>query len=313
MRFAVFGAGGAGGRFGAQLALAGHDVTLIARGLHLAAIQANGLRVETPQGEMRVQPAKATDTPSRIGAVDAVILGVKTWQVADAARSMGSLIGPGTLVVPLQNGVEAAGQLAEILGPGPVLGGLCATFSWVAAPGVIRSIGATHFVRFGELDGRRSERVERLRQAFAEARIQAEVPPNIRTALWEKFLAVVPFGGLGAVTRAPAGVIRQVPQTRAMYETGMREILTVGRTRGISLEESIVEKTMAFFDSLAPSGTTSLHRDIAAGKPSELEAWVGAVVRLGREAGIPTPLHEFIYHALLPLELRARHQIDFPE
>lgn len=240
-----------------------------------------------------------------------MILGVKTWQVHDAARSMGTLIGPDTLVVPLQNGVEAAGHLAEILGPGPVLGGLCGTLSWVAAPGVIRSIGSTHFVKFGELDGRRSERVERLRQAFTEAHVQVEVPVNIQTALWEKFLAVVPFGGLGAVTRAPAGVIRQVPQTRALYESGMREIFTVGRARNIPLEESIVEKTMAFIDTLAPSGTTSLHRDIAAGKPSELEAWVGAVVRLGRDAGIRTPLHEFIYHALLPLEMRARHQIDF--
>ena len=311
MRIAVYGAGGAGGRFGAQLALAGHDVAFIARGAHLAAIQANGLRVETPQGEMLVQPAEATDTLSRIGFVDLVIVGVKTWQVIDAACSMRSLIGPETLVLPLQNGVETPGQLADILGPDPVLGGLCATFSWVAAPGVIRSIGETHYVRFGELDGRTSARVERLRQAFTAAGIQTDVPENIQIALWKKFLTVVPFGGIGAVTRAPAGVIRQVPQTRALYQSGIREIFDVGRARGIPLEPGILERTMAFFDSLAPSGTTSLHRDIAAGKPSELEAWVGAVVRLGREAGIHVPLHEFIYHALLPLEMRARRQIDF--
>ncbi|HEU5180823.1 MAG TPA: 2-dehydropantoate 2-reductase [Candidatus Polarisedimenticolia bacterium] len=311
MRIAVFGTGGAGGRFGAQLALAGHEVVFIARGAHLAAIQADGLRVETPEGEMRVRPADATDTPSRVGAVDLVILGVKTWQVADAARSMKPLIGPDTLVVPLQNGVETPGQLVEILGPDPVLGGLCATFSWIAAPGVIRGIGDTHYIRFGELDGRTSGRVERLRQAFVEAGVQADVPESIQVALWKKFLTVVPFGGIGAVTRAPAGVIRQVPQTRAMYSTGTREIFDVGRARAIALEPDLPEKTMGFFDALVPSGTTSLHRDIAAGKPSELEAWVGAVVRLGREAKVPTPLHQFIYDALLPLEMRARRQIDF--
>ncbi len=312
MRIAMFGTGGVGGRFGAQLALAGNDVTFIARGAHLAAIQANGLRVETPEGELRVQPARATDRPADVGVVDAVILGVKTWQVGDAARSMAPLIGPDTVVLPLQNGVEASGHLAQVLGPGPVLGGLCATFSWVAAPGVIRCIGTTHFARFGELDGCVSERIERLRKAFVEAGIQAEVPDDIQSALWVKFLTVVPFGGIGAVTRAPAGVIRQVPETRGMYEAGVREIFTVGRARGIDLKQDIPEKTLAFFDALPASGTTSLHRDIAAGKPSELEAWTGAVVRLGREAGVPTPLHEFLYHALLPLEMRARGQIDFP-
>jgi 2-dehydropantoate 2-reductase len=171
------------------------------------------------------------------------------------------------------------------------------------------SLGETNFIKFGELDNHESERAGRLQQAFERAGVKAEVPPNIQTALWEKFIFVAPYGGIGAVTRAPAGVIRSTPETRRMLERGMREILEVARAHRVSLAEGIVEKSMGLIDSLAPDSTTSLQRDIAAGKPSELEAWNGAVVRLGREAGVPTPLHEFIYHSLLPSELRARGEL----
>ncbi|HEY6066253.1 MAG TPA: 2-dehydropantoate 2-reductase [Thermoanaerobaculia bacterium] len=312
MRIAVFGTGGAGGYFGARLALSGEEVVFIARGEHLLAIRDRGLRVETPAGDLLVRPARATDDPAEAGAVDAVLVGVKTWQVTDAAVAMRPLVGPDTFVVPLQNGVEAAGELAAVLGAGHVLGGLCGTLSWLAGPGVIRSIGRVHFVKFGELDNRPSERAERLRQAFARAEVDVEIPPDVHRASWEKFLFVVSLGGVGAVTRAPAGVVRSVRETRRMLEGCMREILAVGRARGVALADSIVAEKMAFVDSLDPGGTTSLHRDLAEGRPSELDAWNGAVVRLGREAGVSTPLHEFIYHSLLPLELKARGKLDFP-
>jgi 2-dehydropantoate 2-reductase len=305
MRIAVFGTGGAGGYFGAHLARAGEEVVFIARGAHLQAIREQGLRVETTAGEFVVR-SEATDDPAQAGTVDVVIVGVKTWQLTDTARAMLPMMTPQTFAVPLQNGVEAAAQLAAVLGEDRVLGGLCGTISRVTSPGHILSLGETNFIKYGELDNRRSERTERLRQTFERAGVKAEVPASIQVAMWEKFIFVTPYGGIGAVTRAPAGVIRSLPETRRMLERGMEEILSVARARQISLEDGIVEKSMGLVDSLAPNSTTSLQRDISAGKPSELEAWNGAVVRLGRETGVPTPLHEFIYHSLLPSELRAR-------
>jgi len=313
MRIAVFGTGAVGGYFGAQLARAGEEVIFIARKEHLQAIRAHGLRVETSKGEIVIHPAQASDDPMQVGVVDAVILGVKAWQVTEAARAMKPMIGPETFVVPLQNGVEAPSQLEAILGAKHVLGGLCGTMSWIIGPGHIRSIGEVHFIKFGELDNRPSERTEQLRKVFERAGVKVEVPSDIHMALWEKFLFVVSFGGVGAVTRAPIGVIRTLPETRHLLEQCMREIFEVARARQIALSEGIVEKTMIFLDSLAASGTTSLQRDIAEGKPSELDAWNGAVVRLGQEVGVPTPLHTFIYNSLLPLELQARGQLQFPK
>ncbi|HSD54473.1 MAG TPA: 2-dehydropantoate 2-reductase [Burkholderiales bacterium] len=312
MRFAIFGSGGAGGYFGAQLARAGEDVVFIARGEHLRAIRTQGLRVETPKGEIVIQPAQATDDPVRAGPADVVLVGVKAWQVEETAHALSPLIGPDTIVVPLQNGVEAPAQLAAVLGPEHVLGGTCGTLSQVTGPGRIRSIGEVHFVKFGELDNRASERVERLRQIFARAGVKAEVPADIHQAIWGKFLLVASFGGVGAVTRAPLGVVRTVPEARRMLGRCMHEVHAVARARGVALADALVADTLAFLDSMPAAATTSLQRDIADGKPSELEAWTGAVVRLGREAGVATPLHEFIYHSLLPSEQRARGQIRFP-
>lgn len=306
MRIAVFGVGGAGGYFGAKLARAGEDVTFIARGEHLEAIRSAGLTVETPGGEIVIRPAQATDDPARVGAVDAVLVGVKAWQVPEAAHAIRPLMGPETFAVPLQNGVEAASQLETVLGSDHVVGGLCGTLSWRIGPGRIRSIGDVHFVKLGELDNRASDRTERLRAAFERAGVTVEVPSDIRRALWEKFLFVVSLGGVGAVTRASVGVIRTLPETRGMLTGCMEEIRAVARARQVPLADSIVADTLALVDSLDPDGTTSLQRDIVDGKPSELEAWNGAVVRLGREAAAATPLHEFIYESLLPQELRAR-------
>lgn len=311
MRIAIFGTGGAGGYFGAHLARAGEDVAFIARGEHLQAIRERGLHIEKAGSEIVVR-SQATDDPAQVGAVDVVLVGVKTWQLMDAARAMLPMIAPQTFVVPLQNGVEAASQLASVLGANHVLGGLCGTISRVIGPGRIRSLGETNFVKFGELDNHQSERARRLREAFERAGVKAEVPSDIQAATWEKFIFVAPYGGVGAVTRAPAGVIRTLPETRRMLERGMREILAVAHARQVSMADDIVEKSMALLDALDPSATTSLQRDISAGRPSELDAWNGAVVRLGREVSVPTPLHEFIYHSLLPSELRARGLAQFP-
>ena len=208
MRVAIFGAGGVGAYFGARLAEAGTELAVIARGAHLDAIRADGLRVDSVLGDMRVEPAITSASTADVGPVDVVLLGVKTWQVAEAMQSLGPLLGAETLVVPLQNGVETIDELTSALGERHVAGGVCGGFCFIVAPGHVRHIGGTTFIKFGELDGRKTRRVEALRDAFVRARVDAAVPDDIRVALWEKFLLVVPFGGLGAVTRAPIGVLR---------------------------------------------------------------------------------------------------------
>ncbi|MFQ5848800.1 MAG: 2-dehydropantoate 2-reductase [Candidatus Methylomirabilales bacterium] len=313
MRIAVFGVGGAGGYFGGRLAQAGEDVVFIARGEHLQALRTRGLRVESAKGDFALRPVQATDDPAQVGVVDVVLLGVKTWQVSEAAQAMRPMVGPETFVVPLQNGVEASAQLTSVLGAPHVLGGLAKIVSFKVGPGHIRHPGLEPHVVFGELDNHRSERAERLRQAFARAQVSVEIPADVQVAIWDKFLFVVSWGGVGAVTRAPVGVLRSLPETRHMLEEGMYEILAVARARAVALPDDAVRRTMAFVDGMPPGGTASLQRDIAEGRPSELEAWNGAVVRLGREVRVATPVHAFLYHSLLPLEMRARGRVQFPD
>lgn len=306
MRIAIMGAGAVGGYFGGRLAWAGEEVVFIARGRHLEALRTTGLEVESADGGFAILPCRATDDPAAAGEVDAVLVGVKAWQVVDAARAIRPLVGERTVVLPLQNGVEAPAQLAEILGSAPVLGGLCRIIAERIAPGRIRHGGAEPYVALGELDNRPSGRVERLREAFGRAGVKAEVPRDIQAAMWEKFLLIASISGVAAVTRAPVGTVRSVPQTRALLTRAMREILTLAHARGIAVAPDAVDRTLAFFDKLPADGTASMQRDILQGRPSELESQNGAVVRLGRETGVDTPVHEFLYASLLPQELQAR-------
>jgi 2-dehydropantoate 2-reductase len=312
MRIAIFGAGGAGGYFGGRLAQAGEDVVFIARGEHLRAIRERGLRVDSLKGDFVIQPAQVTVDLAQVGVVDAVIVGVKTWQLPEAALAMRPMVGPGTMVVPLLNGVEAPAQLSAVLGAEHVLGGLAQIISMIVGPGHIRHAGADPYIAFGEMDRSASERVERLRQAFARcAGVRVEAPPDIQAAMWSKFMFIAAFSGVGAVTRAPAGVLRSLPETRRMLEDAMREVVAVARARNIAVPEEAIAKQMAFIDNLPPGGTASMQRDILEGRPSELEAQNGSVMRLGQEVGVPTPIHIFLYHSLLPMELRARGKIQF--
>lgn len=313
MRFAVFGAGGAGGYIGARLAEAGEDVVFIARGEHLGAIREKGFRLESIAGDVHIQPATATDDPAEIGPVDSVVVATKTWQLADAASALRTMVGPQTSVVPVLNGVEAPAVLAEGLGPEPVLGGLAGMQAFIAAPGLVRHVGADPWIAFGELDGRMSKRVRLLQAAFERCRaLKVDVPGDINVAMWEKFMFIASTGGLGAATRAPFGVFRSQPETRFMLEAAMREVLAVGRARGIDLPDDAVDRSLALVDRLEPHVTSSMQRDIMAGRRSELDAWNGAVDRLGRETGVSTPAHSFLYAVLLPQELLARGEIDFP-
>lgn len=306
-RVAVFGSGAVGGYFGGRLAEAGEDVTFIARGVHLRALREDGLSVESPAGDFHIKPVRATDDPSDVGPVDVVLLGVKAWQVHEAARAMRPLVGADTMVLPLQNGVEAPSELVDVLGAEPVLGGLCKIAAAAVSPGRIRHMGIDPVVTFGELDGRRSERIAALKRVFdAATGVRAEISEDILAAMWGKFVFICGVSGLGAITRVPVGVFRAQPETRALLAKVMEEVGAVAAARGIDLGENSVGRTLAFIDDLPAQATASMHRDIVEGRPSELEYQNGAVVRLGQAAGVETPVNRLIYHCLLPLERQAR-------
>jgi 2-dehydropantoate 2-reductase len=313
MRIAVFGAGSIGGYFGGRLSQAGEDVVFIARGEHLKAMRENGLRVDSINGDFALSQVEATDDPFKIGEVDMVLVGVKAWQVLAAAKAMQPMIGPETFVLPLQNGLEAPSQLAEVLGAEHVLGGLCGLFCYVAGPGHIVHAGTDPFVKFGELDNHRSKRVENLLDSFTTAGVNAEIPLDIQAAMWMKFLFITVWSGMGAITRSPVGVWRSLPETRRMTELGLQEIIDVAASRGISLPEDALQTAMNMYDGLVPESTASMQRDVMAGRPSELEAQIGAVVRFGEEVAVATPQHTFIYRSLLPMELQARGKFQFDE
>jgi 2-dehydropantoate 2-reductase len=309
MRIAVIGVGGVGGYFGGRLAQAGHDVIFIARGTTLEALRAGGLRVDSILGDFFVNPVSATDDPASVGSVDAILMAVKAWQIPEAAAQIAPMLGADTMVVPLENGIDAPEVLSPIVGARHVVGGLCAIVSFMVGPGHIRHAAAEPVVMFGELDNRRSVRVERLCAAFAEAGVNAEVPPDIHRSMWTKFLFIATLSGIGALTRVPIGVWRADEEIRALADRSLREVLRLATARGIDLGEDALERTWQRYDGLAPDSTSSMQRDIMEGKPSELEAQLGAVVRLARESGVEVPVTAMIYHALLPQERLARKEM----
>jgi 2-dehydropantoate 2-reductase len=312
MKVAIVGSGGVGGYFGGRLAQAGEDVVFIARGEHLRAMQRKGLRVDSINGDFRIDPVRATDDPATVGEVDYILVAVKTWQLQDAIETMRPMVGKTTSIVPLLNGVEAPDQLANVFGAERVLGGTCSVISMIAGPGHVRHAGAHPTIRFGELDHRPGARGDRLRNAFSRTEgVQVEVPEDIHAAMWNKYIFIAPWSGVGAVTRAPAGVTRSLPETRALLEGAMEEISLLARARKVAMDREAIPRAMAFIDTLPYEGTASMQRDIMAGRPSELDAQNGTVVRLGKEAGVATPVNGMIYASLLPLERRARRELSF--
>lgn len=306
-RFAVFGAGGVGGYFAGVLARTGYWTAVVARGAHLEAIRRNGLRVLGPNDEFAIAPAQATDTPEEIAPVDAVILTVKAWQVSEAANVIRPLLKSGTKVLPLENGIEAPDQVRQVLGAEHALIGLCRIISAVEEPGVIRHAGLQPKVALGEYDGSALSRSAKSQaQALGEAGMSVTMPSDMHAALWAKLLFIAAVSGVGAVARATVEELRQCPPTRELLRQLMEEVAAVARAQGIRLDADVVSHTLSFVDSLPGGGTASMQRDIADGKPSELEAIIGVVVRFGEASGIPTPAMRYIYAGLLPQEQRAR-------
>jgi 2-dehydropantoate 2-reductase len=289
VRIAVIGAGGIGGYFGGRLAMSGHDVTFVARGDHLAAIRRDGLRVESVRGDFLVRDAAATDDPATVGVVDLVLLAVKTWQLDAALPLLGPLMGADTAVLTSQNGVEAPDRVAAVVGRAAVLPGAAKIFAMVTGPGVVSHVGGPATLAFGEWDDRRSERALRIVDAFTDAGVDATISDGIWPELWAKLVAIVPLGSLGAALDATVGQLRTAH--RDLLEAAMTETATLAAARGVPLPADVVPSTLAFLDQQPDDATTSLHRDVVAGRSTELDAWTGAVVRLATESGVPVPVH----------------------
>lgn len=311
MKIAVIGSGGVGGYFGGRLAQAGNDVTFVARGKHLEAIKTNGLHVWSIKGDFSVQPAQATDSPAEIGTVDLVLCCVKSWQVAEVARDIGRLVGSETVIITVQNGVEAHTILSETVGVDHILPGVCRIISMIEAPGRIRHLAVDPYLAFGEMNGTISSRVEKIARMFEHSQgLTVHASNDIFSALWKKFMLIAPWGGVGALTRSPIGIIRSIPETRDLLLASIREVFAVALACGVRVEEKAIDAAMDFMDQLAPEATSSMQRDLIEGRKSELHEQCGAVVRLGEKAGVQTPVSRFIYQSLLPLELIARGEIS---
>ena len=299
MRIVVMGAGGTGGYFGAKLARAGEDVTFVARGAHLAAIREHGLRVRsTVEGEWVVRSA-AVERVDGLPAAELVLFCVKSFDTESAAEAIRPVVGPHTGVLSIQNGVDNEDKLARILGPGHVMGGVAQVFATIEAPGLIRHALLGRVI-FGEMDGEETGRARAFLAACGRAAIPAEVSPRMLRALWEKYVFLAAHAGMTALTRSPAGVIRQFPETRRMYRLLLEEMAALGRAAGAGLDEGIADACMQTLDALGPNAYTSLFHDLAQGRRLELEAIHGHAVRLGERYAIPTPMLFAVYAALRP-------------
>ena len=312
MRIAVYGSGGVGAYFGGRLAQIGQDVVFIARNENLAALRTQGLKVGSIAGDFILDRVEVTNNPADVGVVDYVLCCVKSWQVPAAAKAMKPMVGADTLVIPLQNGVEAPSQLAEEIDPGNVLGGLCAIIAFQSGPGHIKHSGGNPLIRFGHLDNRPDPRVNTLSEIFNHCSgVKSSIPDDILVAMWQKFMLITPWSGLGAVSRAPIGVLLEQAETRELLLQAATEIYQLGLAHGITLPDDSVDRTLQTLEGIPPNSTTSMQRDLVRGRPSELDAQNGAVVRLAKEVDMDTPVNRFFLYSLRSLELRARGALSF--
>jgi 2-dehydropantoate 2-reductase len=300
MRIAVFGAGAVGGYFGARLAAAGEDVHFVARGAHLDAIRKTGLRIESPNGDLTLHPAQATDDPASIGPVDYVMFAVKLFDTEAVARACKPLVGPDTTVLALQNGVETEEILGRVLGPEHVMGGTVYIAAVITEPGLIKQTGAFARMVFGELDGSLSPRGRTFEAACKKAGIDAVFSPQVLTEIWMKFIVLVALSGVTTATRMPVGVLRADPDTRMLLRNAIAEAAAVGRAQGVALPDDAVERQMATMDGWPPEMVASMLHDLNAGKRMELDHLSGAITRIGRQRGVPTPVHDTLYAVLKP-------------
>jgi 2-dehydropantoate 2-reductase len=306
MHILVMGAGGVGGYFGAVLQKAGFDVTFLARGRHLTAMETYGLKITSSKGDFKLSTVNVVESLENVGQVDVILLAVKAWQVQEAARGLNRLKANKYMIVPLQNGVESYDEVCEIVGHERTLAGSTKIISYMECPGHIVHLGVEPEITFGEWDNSHSGRVKRFADCLQQAGIKYDVPASIQEELWKKFLFLAPCAGVGSVTQMPVGDIRSVPETRRMLEAAMREVFDLAKLHGIALPKNFVDRCMSGIDTMRADATFSMQRDFAAKKPSELHYLNGAIVRLAEPKGLPVPVNSFIYASLLPAERQAR-------
>ncbi len=311
MRIAVFGAGGIGGYLGARLNEIGEELIIIARGEHLAVIQEKGLKIESPKGNFIAHPQIATDNPSQAGKVDAILLGVKAWQIPEVTHALKPMLDTNTAVITLQNGVDTPSKVASIIGAEHVVIGLAIVRCFIVNPGHLRhTVDLDPNVQIGEMEGQSNQRIKHLGQLFKQAGLSVRMPDDIHAAMWAKFFLMSIMSSMGTVTRVTTEVWRSIPETRKMTEILLSEAAAVAKMQGVNLPDEIVQNTMNLIDTMADGHMTSVANDIMAKRPSELDAVIGCIVRLGKELGIDTPATSFIYNSLLPQELTTRSQLD---
>lgn len=302
MRIAVVGSGAVGGYYGAKLGRAGHEVVFVARGAHRAAIEAGGLRVQSPLGDFAVR-AVAVDDTSRLEPADLVLLAVKTYDLDAALPLVGSLVGQGTTVLTLQNGVDSPEQVAAVVGRGAVIGGAAYIATALVSPGVIVQTGTHRRIAFGEVfdpPGNLSRRVAALHEAFAAADIESEPHADARVPLWEKFTYLAPLAGFTAAARRPSGDVWYEPSARVPFLEGVREVERVARAEGVPVASDLLARITAYMDALPREMRSSMLIDLDAGRRIEVEALQGSVVRRGLARGVPTPVMATLYAVLRP-------------
>ncbi len=299
MRIAIMAAGAVGAYFGARMAAAGHDVFFIARGAHLEAIRKNGLKVESVHGDLHLPAPNATDDPRDVGPVDVVLFAVKLWDTEKAAEQMLPLLGPNTRIITLQNGVDSFERLAPIVGAERTIPGVTYVVTVIDVPGVIKQTSQFQSIICGTIDGRADAPLQAFVDAAKKAHIDITLSDNIQRDRWQKFIFLSATSGATAVMRSSMGPILADPDTRALFRNIMRETLAVGRAKGVALDESYIDERMAFADKNTPGGMkASMANDLDRGNRLELDWLAGQVSRLGKEAGVPTPVNDTIYAAL---------------
>ena len=299
MKIAIFGSGGVGAYFGGRLAASGEDVTFLARGAHLTAMQQGGLHIESPNGNLDLPKVQAADRPQAIGPVDVVLFTVKLYDVESSAATLAPLIGPDTVVITLQNGVDAIDMVAKHAGADHVAGGAAYIVSVIDKPGHIRHTTAQQLV-FGERDGRRSDRLVAFESACLRAGFQAKASTDIVADLWTKFVRLATWSGMTTVTRSPMGVIRDTPETYQLMMAAIQEVIDVGKAKGVNLPSDLMDSTLTMVRNFPASSKSSMLEDFERGRRLELPWLSGAVVRIGTEVGVPTPIHQFIAAILMP-------------
>jgi len=288
LKIAIMGSGGIGGYYGARLQNGGADVTFIARGAQLKAMQENGIALEGDR-PLHLPTVKATDDPASIGPVDMVIFSVKLRDTEMAAKAIKPVIGPETGLMSLQNGVQKDDMLAPIVGREHLLGGAAYIGVSIARPGVIRKAGTMERLAFGEFDNTISRRAQVFLDLCKASDIKADIPADISLELWQKFVVIVTMSSITSAMRSTIGPIRANPQARGFALDLMREVVAVGRARGVALEPDFAEKRIAHVDGMSPDMRASMSLDLELGRPLELPWLAGAVVDMGAKAGVPTP------------------------